>query len=161
MSKTFTIDGIEYSSLKDVGKAYKKSSQLLNQRMKAGMTIEQAAKEPIKKKGSTRAKPVDIDGEKFDSVSEACRTYETNRATAYSRSKAPDVTIQEAIKGEKGCFSKKNHTNFRGKPYNSKKQCAEVYDVPYKSVMLRMKRKNITFEESMEYYIEVKHGKQI
>lgn len=157
MGKIYEIDGITYNTLKEVGEAYNKSPQLLISRMKKGKTIEQAAKEPVKKKGTANAEPTTVDGKEYSSFRAACRAHNTKHSTALSRKKN-GMNTEDAITGKNSVSATKRATLFRGVIYPSKKKCAEAYEVPYKYVMKREKKLNVPFAEAMEYYIGVKEN---
>lgn len=160
MANRYTIDGKEYESQQAVADAYKISARLLGLRLAKGMSIDEAAKTPVKKRGQTRSKPIEIEGIEYASFKEACEQNKTNRTTAISRINA-GYSEKEAITFSSDQLPKKNRFEFEYEnvTYQSQKECMRKLGLEPECVSKYATRHKIDIKDAIRYYLEKNRSK--
>ena len=135
------VEGKTYKSFAAAAKAYGKDPEATRNRMKQGMSPEEAILTPNK-----RVKPVSYLGEDFASIAEFCDFYGISRATARSRLRAnwalDDIINKPARYGVK--------VTYRGKEYSSISALCRELNVSYKLVYKRIHVFGWSVEEAVE-----------
>ena len=96
-AKETTVAGVTYSSFKEACERYHVSEGTIQSRLKT-MTLDEAFQyENVYNIGNINAKPEYLDGKKYPSMAEACRSVGINSKSIMSYMKRKGVTFNEAV----------------------------------------------------------------
>lgn len=105
---------------------------------------------------STRYEPIEIDGVIYSNPSQAAQTLGVSRGTIYSIMKQREITFEEAIrlylgKGDSEKVLSCRSVTYKGETYNSIHEGCEQLGKNYNTIMYRLSRYDITFEQAIDF----------
>jgi hypothetical protein len=130
------INGIEYSSITKVSKAFKINRTTLSNRLCRGLTIEEA----ISLGKAPRNKPIIIESKRFPSLSKAAQYYKINYPVVCSRL-SKEWSIEEAFGLKERGDQKGKKILIAGKIYPSVTSAARTFKIDRNKAVARLRHK--------------------
>ena len=152
MSKKSVIigpDGKEYKSITALAKAYGCNYDIVRQRLKRGISVEDALSKERISREHTGKKIIGPDGKEYDGIKSLSEAYECNYNTVRYRLKQ-GMSLKDALSKEKilSGHPGKKIVGPDGKEYRSVRSLAKAYGCNYATVQQRLK-KGMSLEDSL------------